>query len=159
LRPSTEAALLGFHRTVAEIAVKVAAITGLDNLKTFGNAIHVCVPSVRLRKPGSAGFSAIGTPQIFNPTVEDDSGVQRHVNSLRAERMKDTQKGPLKIVMLRRRTDALRWRLNQLSIPALPGEFVEARWVKYPRYPQFQKSVVRLRCGPPKGASKRSLCR
>src|SRR5450432_2979079 len=51
---------LGFHRPVAEIAVKVAAITGPDNLKAFANAIHVCVPSVRLRKPGCAGFSAIG---------------------------------------------------------------------------------------------------
>src|ERR1019366_6489556 len=34
--------------------------------------IHTCVPSVRLRKPGCAGFSAIRTPKIFNPVVEDD---------------------------------------------------------------------------------------
>jgi hypothetical protein len=67
--------LLGFDCTVTEIAVKVAAIVGLDNLKAFGNAIHMCVPSVLLRKPGCAGFSAVGTPQIFNPTVEDDSEV------------------------------------------------------------------------------------
>jgi hypothetical protein len=43
-----------------------------DNLKAFGNAIHMRVPSVRLRKPGCAGFSAIGAPKIFNPMVEDD---------------------------------------------------------------------------------------
>ena len=71
-RPPTEAALLGFRGTLTEIAVKVAAIAGLDNLKAFGNAIHMCVPSVRLRKQGCAGFSAIRTPKIFNPVVEDD---------------------------------------------------------------------------------------
>jgi hypothetical protein len=32
----------------------------------------MCVPSVRLRKPGCAGFSAIRTPKVFNPLVEDD---------------------------------------------------------------------------------------
>ena len=42
-----------------------------------------------------------------------DNEVQGHVSflSLEGER-RDTQKGPLKIVMLRGRTDALRWRLN-----------------------------------------------
>jgi hypothetical protein len=52
--------------------VKVAAILRRDDLKAFGNAIHMCVPSVRLRKPGCAGFSAIRAPKIFNPVVEDD---------------------------------------------------------------------------------------
>jgi hypothetical protein len=42
--PPTEAALLGFHRAVAERAVKVAPILGLDNLKSFGSAVHLCVP-------------------------------------------------------------------------------------------------------------------
>jgi hypothetical protein len=32
----------------------------------------MCVPSVRLRKPGCAGLSTDGTPKIFSPTVEDD---------------------------------------------------------------------------------------
>jgi hypothetical protein len=49
-------------------AVKVAA----DNLKAFRNAIRMCVPSIRLRKPGCAGLSTDGTPKIFSPTVEDD---------------------------------------------------------------------------------------
>jgi len=47
---------------------KVAA----DNLKAFRNAIRMCVPSIRLRKPGCAGLSTDGTPKIFSPTVEDD---------------------------------------------------------------------------------------
>jgi hypothetical protein len=50
LRPPTEAALLGFHRTVAEIAVKVAAITGLDNLRKR-------YPRARsIRPPAKAGL-------------------------------------------------------------------------------------------------------
>jgi hypothetical protein len=55
-----------------------------------------------------------------------DNEVQGHVSflSLEGER-RDTQKGPLKIVMLRGRTGALRWRLNELDIAALPCEFVE----------------------------------
>jgi hypothetical protein len=32
----------------------------------------MCVPSVRLRKPGCAGLSTIRTPKIFTPMVEDD---------------------------------------------------------------------------------------
>jgi hypothetical protein len=32
----------------------------------------MCVPSVRLRKPRCAGFSAIRTAKIFNPVDEDD---------------------------------------------------------------------------------------
>jgi hypothetical protein len=63
---------LRFDRNVARKAANVAAILGLDNFKAFGNAIHMWVPSVRLRKPGYAGFSAIGTPKIFSPVVEDD---------------------------------------------------------------------------------------
>jgi hypothetical protein len=43
-----------------------------NNLKAIGNAFHMYVPSVLLRKPGCAGLSANGTPKIFNPTVEDD---------------------------------------------------------------------------------------
>ena len=47
---------------------KVAA----DNLKAFRNAIRMCVPSIRLRKPGCAGLSAIWAPKIFNPTLDYD---------------------------------------------------------------------------------------
>jgi hypothetical protein len=43
-----------------------------DNLKAFGDAIYMRGPSVLLRKPGCAGFSAIRTPQIFDPTLLDD---------------------------------------------------------------------------------------
>ena len=72
LRP-TEAALhtLWFHRAVARRAVKVADIPGLDNLKAFGNAIHLYVPRifVRRRNPGRAGLSATRAPKILNPTV------------------------------------------------------------------------------------------
>jgi hypothetical protein len=32
----------------------------------------MCIPSIRLRKPGYAGLSTDGTPKIFSPTVEDD---------------------------------------------------------------------------------------
>jgi hypothetical protein len=53
---------------LAGSAVKVAA----DNLKAFRNTIRMCVPSIRLRKPGYAGLSTDGTPKIFSPTVEDD---------------------------------------------------------------------------------------
>jgi hypothetical protein len=35
---------LGFHRAVAERAVKVATILDLDNFKSFGHAIDLCVP-------------------------------------------------------------------------------------------------------------------
>jgi len=41
----------------------------LDKIKALGKDIHVYVPSVRLRKPGCAGLSANGTPEVFNPTV------------------------------------------------------------------------------------------
>ena len=59
---------LWVHRAVAWRAVKVVA----DNLKAFRNTIRMCVPSIRLRKPGCAGLSTDGTPKIFSPTVEDD---------------------------------------------------------------------------------------
>src|SRR5260370_15996144 len=57
---------LWFHRTVARRAVKVAA----DNLKAFGNAVHLYVPRIliRRRNPGCAGLSAIGALKVFNPT-------------------------------------------------------------------------------------------
>ncbi len=58
-----------FHWPVAGRTVKVTAILGLDKIKAFGKGIHVYVPSVRLRKPGCAGLSANGTPEVFNPTV------------------------------------------------------------------------------------------
>jgi|ERR1700722_1944335 len=70
--PRAGAVSSGFDWNVARSAAKVAAIPGLDNFKAFGNAIYMCVPSVRLRKPGCAGFSAIRTPKIFCPVVEDD---------------------------------------------------------------------------------------
>ena len=38
----------------------------------FGKFIHVYGPSVRLRKPGCAGLSAIWAPKIFNPTLDYD---------------------------------------------------------------------------------------
>jgi hypothetical protein len=60
---------LGFYWAVAGNAVKVAAIPFPDNLKAFGNAIHMYVPSIRLRKQGCAGFSANRTSKIFNPTI------------------------------------------------------------------------------------------
>jgi hypothetical protein len=58
-----------FRWAVAGRAVKVTAILGLDKIKALGKGIHVYVPSVRLRKPGCAGLSANGTPEVFNPTV------------------------------------------------------------------------------------------
>jgi hypothetical protein len=58
-----------FHWPVAERAVKVTAILGLDKIKAFGKVIHVNVPPVRLREPGCTGLSASGTPEVFNPTV------------------------------------------------------------------------------------------
>ena len=70
--PRAGAVSSGFDWNVARSAAKVAAIFGLDNFKAFGNAIHMCVPSVCLRKPGCTGFLAIGTPKIFSPVVEDD---------------------------------------------------------------------------------------
>jgi hypothetical protein len=70
--PRAGAVSSGFDCNVAPSAAKVAAIPGPDNFKAFGNAFRMCVPSVRLRKPGYAGFSAIGTPKIFSPVVEDD---------------------------------------------------------------------------------------
>jgi hypothetical protein len=159
LRPPTKAALLGFHRTVAEIAVKVAAITGLDNLKAFGNAIHVCVPSVRLRKPGCAGFSAIGTPQIFNPTVEDDNGVQRHVNSLSLWANEGHSKGSTKACDVTRTHGCLAMASRVTEYLSFAGRVC--------RDPLGQISPVstvsKLRSAeiglPKKGISKRSLCR
>jgi hypothetical protein len=42
----------------------------LDEIKAFGKFIHVDGPSVRLRKPGCAGLSAIWAPKFFNPTLD-----------------------------------------------------------------------------------------
>jgi hypothetical protein len=61
-----------FRWAVARRAVKVTAILGLDKIKALGKGIHVYVPSFRLRKPGCTGLSAHGTPEVFNPTVQDD---------------------------------------------------------------------------------------
>jgi hypothetical protein len=63
--------VLGVRWAVAEIAVEVAAITGLDNLKALGNAIQLHRPrqAIRHRKRGCAGLSALRTPNIFNPMV------------------------------------------------------------------------------------------
>jgi hypothetical protein len=61
---------LEFRWTVAGRAVKVAATLGLDKIKAFGKFIHVDGPSVRLRKPGCAGLSAIWAPKFFNPTLD-----------------------------------------------------------------------------------------
>jgi hypothetical protein len=63
---------LRFDWNAARRAAKVAAMLGLDDLKTVGNAIHMGAPTVPLRKPGCAGFLASGTSKIFNPVVEDD---------------------------------------------------------------------------------------
>jgi hypothetical protein len=70
--PRAGAVSSGFDWNVARSAAKVAAIPGLHDFKALRNAIHMCVPSVRLRKPGYAGSLAIGTPKIFSPVVEDD---------------------------------------------------------------------------------------
>jgi hypothetical protein len=61
-----------FRWAVAGRAVKVAATLGLDKIKAFGKFIHVYGPSVRLRKPGCAGLSAIWASKIFNPTLDYD---------------------------------------------------------------------------------------
>ena len=61
-----------FRWAVARRAVKVTAILGLDKIKAFGKFIHVYGPSVRLRKPGCAGLSAIWAPELFNPTFDYD---------------------------------------------------------------------------------------
>jgi hypothetical protein len=62
---------LWFHRAVAERAIKVAAILGLDHLKSFGHAIDPCIPrkSVCCRKAGVATPPTIGTPQNLNPMI------------------------------------------------------------------------------------------
>jgi hypothetical protein len=61
-----------FRWAVAGRAVKVAASLGLDKIKAFRKFIHVYGPSVRLRKPGCAGLSAIWAPKLFNPTLDYD---------------------------------------------------------------------------------------
>jgi hypothetical protein len=65
--PFFSSELSWFHRAVARSAVKDAP----NNLKAIGNAFHMCVPTILLRKPGFAGFSAIRTPKIFNPVFEN----------------------------------------------------------------------------------------
>lgn len=70
--------LLRVDRGVARNAVKVAAMLCPNNLKAFGNTIHMRVPPVCLRKPGNAGLSANRTPKIFYPAVQND-----HSSSMR----------------------------------------------------------------------------
>ena len=62
---------LEFRCAVARRTVKVAATLGLDKIKAFRKDIHVYGPSVRLRKPGYAGLSAIWAPKLFNPTLDN----------------------------------------------------------------------------------------
>jgi hypothetical protein len=65
--------LLGFHRAVARRAVKVDAVLGFDNLKAFGEAIHLYLQrTIHLRKLGGAGLFALGTAKNFNPMVVSD---------------------------------------------------------------------------------------
>jgi hypothetical protein len=44
---------------------------GLNNLKAFGDAIHLHIPRIFIycRKLGFAGLSAMGAPKILNPTI------------------------------------------------------------------------------------------
>ncbi len=62
---------LGFHGVVAGGTVNAADTPGLDNLKSFRDAIHQYFPRIfiRCRKLGFAGLSAIGTPKLLNPTI------------------------------------------------------------------------------------------
>jgi hypothetical protein len=78
-RPGSRIASLAFWGSSSEFrwavpgrAVKVAGTLGLDKIKAFGKFIHVYGPSVRLRKPGCAGLSAIWAPKLFNPTLDYD---------------------------------------------------------------------------------------
>jgi hypothetical protein len=61
----------GLRRDVARRAVKFDPMLYLNNVKAVGNAVRPYVPRkfVRLRKLHVAGFSAIGTPESFNPVV------------------------------------------------------------------------------------------
>ena len=62
--------LLGLHRAVARRTVKVDAVLGFDNLKAFGEAIHLYLQrTIHLRKLGRAGLFALGTAKNFNPMV------------------------------------------------------------------------------------------
>src|SRR3981189_3971927 len=70
-----------FRGAVARRAVKVAATLGLDKIKAFRKFIHVYGPSVRLRRPGCAGLSAIWASKIFNPTLDYD-----HPSNMSAQR-------------------------------------------------------------------------
>jgi hypothetical protein len=53
---------LEFHRAVARSAVKVTDIAKLDNLKALGNAIHLYVPRVFIRRWNSCDIGTHHTP-------------------------------------------------------------------------------------------------
>ena len=61
---------LEFRWAVARRAVKVNAVLGFENPKAFGEAIHFYIEgATKLRKLGSAGVFAPGTPKNFHPMV------------------------------------------------------------------------------------------
>src|SRR5258708_10998980 len=64
-------ATLWFHRVVARGTVKVADIPGLNNLKSFRDAIHLYFPRIFIccRKLGYPGLSAIRASKLLNPTI------------------------------------------------------------------------------------------
>ena len=76
---------LGVHRDIARGAVKGDAVLVFDNPKAFGNAIHPYIERViHLRKLGSAGLSALGTPVVFNPMLAGRHPTNMHLRLLRS---------------------------------------------------------------------------
>jgi len=66
----TEAALR-LHRQVAERAIKVAAVPGLDKPKARGSAVSPHHPRqpVRRRKLGLAELATLRTLEVFHPSA------------------------------------------------------------------------------------------
>jgi hypothetical protein len=61
--------LLGSGRDVTGSTVKMAAVLGFDNLKTYRNAVRSHNPRLAIgrRKFGVAGLAASSAPKIFDP--------------------------------------------------------------------------------------------
>jgi hypothetical protein len=79
--------LLGLHRAVARRTVKVDAVLGFDNLKAFGEAIHLYIQrTIHLRKLGGAGLFALGTAKNFNPMVVSDHPANMSLGRPRSSR-------------------------------------------------------------------------
>ena len=62
-----------------------------------------------------------------------DSEVQRHVSSLSLQANGGHSKGSAKIVMLRRRSDTLRWRLSRTGNYNFAVRICRDRWSSYPQ--------------------------